>query len=261
MFIQKIINFIHQTCIIAYYETIKILRTPAELFSRSLQPVLWLLIFGQVFARIHMNISGNQSYVAFIAPGILAQSVLFIAIFYGLAIIWERDLGIMHKILVSPISRNAIILGKGLAASIRSFSQILVVLLLLFLLRLPINWSPLAILGIIFFVTLQAIIFATFSTIIACLVKTRERFMGIGQVLIMPMFFASNAIYPLAIMPHWLQIIATFNPLTYEVDALRTLMLPNMLSNYGLIFDAEILLITIIILVFVAGWMYPKIVK
>ena len=258
---QIITKFIYQTYIIAKYETIKIIRNPMELVSRSLQPVLWLLIFGQVFSRIHMDIIGKQSYVAFIAPGILAQSVLFIAIFYGLAIIWERDLGLMHKILVSPISRCAIILGKGLAASIRSISQVIIVIALILLMQLHINWSVTSIIGIIFFISLEAIIFATFSTIIACLVKTRERFMGIGQVIIMPMFFASNAIYPIAIMPHWLQIIAIFNPLTYEVDALRSLMLPNMQSSYGLTTDFLVLFVIMIILINIAGKLYPTIVK
>jgi ABC-2 type transport system permease protein len=258
---RTLLNFIRQIITITEYETLKIIRTPTELFSRSLQPVLWLLIFGQVFARIHMEIIGQQSYVLFIAPGIMAQSVLFVSIFYGLAIIWERDLGIMHKILVSPTSRNAIILGKGIAASIRSITQVIVVLLLVLLMQLTINWSLFSILGIIFFISLEAIIFSTLSTIVACIVKTRERFMGIGQVITMPLFFASNAIYPITIMPHWLQIIATWNPLTYEVDALRAFMLPNTISAYGLMTDFFILSGTMIALIIIGGWMYPKIIR
>ncbi len=135
------------------------------------------------------------------APGILAQSVLFISIFYGIAIIWERDLGIVHKFLASPTPRAALVLGKALSAGVRGLSQAVIIYMLALLLGVQMNWNPLALLGVVCVVMLGAAFFSTFSLIIACLVKTRERFMGIGQVLTMPLFFASNAIYPIAIMP------------------------------------------------------------
>jgi ABC-2 type transport system permease protein len=97
------------------------------------------------------------------------------------------------------------------------------------------------------------------SLIIACIVKTRERFMGIGQVLTMPLFFASNAIYPISIMPDWLQVLSHFNPLTYEVDALRGLMVMGVASVYSLRLDMGVLLAATAILVIIGGRMYPKI--
>ena len=106
---------------------------------------------------------------------------------------------------------------------------------------------------------LGAALFSTFSLIIACLVKTRERFMGIGQVLTMPLFFASNAIYPVSIMPRWLQAIARGNPLTYEVDALRTLMLSGGSSHYGLAVDFAVMVGAIVLLVVIAGRLYPNV--
>ncbi|MNY56061.1 ABC-2 type transporter [compost metagenome] len=86
---------------------------------------------------------------------------------------------------------------------------------------------------VLVFVVLGSALFSTFSLVIACLMKTRERFMGIGQVLTMPLFFASNAIYPLALMPSWLKAIALFNPLSYEVDALRALMVQGATASSG----------------------------
>jgi ABC-2 type transport system permease protein len=114
---------------------------------------------------------------------------------------------------------------------------------------------------VILFVILIAALFSTFSTAIACIVKTRERFMGIGQVIIMPMFFASNAIYPIALMPHWLQVVSHWNPLTYDVDALRTLMLPGAVSTFGLLTDFFVLLITLIIFAIIGGKLYSEVVK
>ena len=101
----------------------------------------------------------------------------------------------------------------------------------------------------------------TFSLIIACLVKTRERFMGIGQVLTMPLFFASNAIYPVAIMPGWLQVIAHSNPLSYEVDALRALMLAGGTSTAGLLTDFVVMLVATIALVLLGARLYPRVVR
>jgi ABC-2 type transport system permease protein len=120
------------------------------------------------------------------------------------------------------------------------------------------DWQPLALLGVAVFVLVGAALFATFSLIIACLVKTRERFMGIGQVLTMPLFFASNAIYPIEIMPAWLQVLSHLNPLTYEVDGMRTLMLAGEASNLGLGLDALVLVAMTVILVALGAALYPR---
>ena len=178
-------------------------------------------MFGQVFSRVRGIPTGGVSYLAFLTPGILAQSVLFSAIFYGIAVIWERDLGIVHKLLVTPAPRSALVLGKAAAAGLRGVIQTVIMYLIALALGIALRWQVLSILVVILAVMLGSAIFATFSLIIACIVKTRERFMGIGQVLTMPLFFASSAIYPLELMPDWLQAVARLNPLTYLVDALR----------------------------------------
>src|SRR5262249_46451738 len=159
------------------------------------QPALWLLIFGGVFSRVRAIPTGGLPYRDFMTPGILAQSVLFIAIFSGLALIWERDVGIIHKLFVSPTPRPALVLGAALAAGVRSLSQVVIIYALAVLLGVHLNWQPLALVGVIVAVLVGAACFATLSLIIASLVRTRERFMGIGQLLTMPLFFASNAIY------------------------------------------------------------------
>jgi ABC-2 type transport system permease protein len=146
-----------------------------------------------------------------------------VAIFYGINVIWERDLGIVQKFLASPTPRAALVLGKGFSAGIRSLSQTAIVYGLSLLLGVKLNWSPLALLNVVVIVVLAATLFSTFSLIIACIVKTRERFMGVGQVLTMPLFFASNAIYPTEIMPGWLKAISHLNPLTYVFEVARVL--------------------------------------
>jgi ABC-2 type transport system permease protein len=199
-------------------------------------------------------------YLDFMAPGILAQSVLFVAIFSGIALIWERDLGVIHKLFVSPTPRAALVVGKALSAGVRSFSQVLIVYALAVVLGVQMNWHPLALAGVVVTVLVGAAGFATLSLIIASLVRTRERFMGIGQLLTMPLFFASNAIYPLAIMPAWLHAVARVNPLSYQVDALRTLMIPAGASSFGLGTDFTVLWASTVILVAIATRVYPRVV-
>jgi ABC-2 type transport system permease protein len=238
----------------------KLRHDPTELLTRAIQPTLWLLVFGNVFARVRAIPTGNLSYLDFLAPGILAQSVLFVAIFYGISVIWERDLGIVHKFLVSPTPRTALVLGKALSAGARALSQAIIIYVLAWVLGVRMNWHLAPLAGVVLLVMLGAAVFATFSLIIACIVKTRERFMGIGQVLTMPLFFASNAIYPTEIMPEWLQWIAHANPLTYEVDGLRALMLAGGASSLGLGIDLSVLTATLLLLVALAARMYPRIV-
>jgi ABC-2 type transport system permease protein len=259
-FFDSVIGFVDKTLVITELEVRRLRHDFTELITRAIQPALWLLLFGEVFTKVRAISTGEVPYLDFMAPGILAQSVLFVAIFYGIGIIWERDLGIVHKFLVSPTPRGALVLGKALSAGIRSLSQALIIYALALLLGVKMNWSPLALLGVLATVVLGAAMFSTVSLIIASLVKTRERFMGMGQVLTMPLFFASNAIYPIALMPTWLQIISHINPLTYEVDALRALMLAHGTSSFGLALDLGFLLVATVIAVIVGAKVYPRVV-
>ena len=252
--------FAYKTYVIAELEVRKLKHDPTELVTRAVQPALWLLIFGEVFTQLHAIPTGNVRYLDFMAPGILAQSVLFVAIFYGISVIWERDLGTIHKLFVSPTPRAALVVGKALSAGVRSLSQVIIVYGLAVLLGVRVNWHPWALVGVAVAVLIGAACFATLSMIIAAIVKTRERFMGIGQVLTMPLFFASNAIYPLAIMPPWLHALARVNPLSYEVDALRDLMIVGGGSTFGLPVDFAALLASTTLLVMVASVVYPRIV-
>jgi ABC-2 type transport system permease protein len=251
-------RFVYKTWVIAELEIRKLRHDPTELITRAVQPVLWLLVFGQVFTRIHAIPTPGMSYIDFLAPGILAQSVLFIAIFSGMSLIWERDLGIIHKFLASPTPRTALALGKALSGGVRALPQSILVYVLAAILGVKIDWNPLALIGVLTAILLGAAAFSAFSLIIALLVKTRERFMGIGQVLTMPFFFASSAIYPISIMPGWLKVIAHGNPLTYEVDALRALMLSGGTSSFGLALDFSVLALVTTVLVIIAGRLYPR---
>lgn len=253
--------FLEQTGAVAEADIRKLIHDPAELLTRMIQPVLWLVMFGEVFAQTRAIPTGGLPYLDFIAPGILAQSVLFGAIFYGISLIWERDLGVVNKFLVSPAPRTALVLGRAVSASVRGICQAVVVYVVSFLLGVKLRLEVPAILGVLAAVSLGASTFSTFSLIVACIVKSRERFMGIGQVLTMPLFFASNAIYPLSIMPAWLRLLSSVNPLTYQVDVLRYLMVQGGHLEFGLSLDFGVQLLIFAVLIAIAAKLYPNIVR
>lgn len=250
-------GFFRESSAIVEVELIKLVRDPTEIISRAIQPILWLVVFGQVFAQVRGIHTGQLNYLTFITPGILAQSVLFSSIFYGIAVIWERDLGVVHKLLASPARRVSLVFGKAVAAGFRGFLQAAVIYLVALVMSVSLRQDIMSIIAVLACVMLGSGIFATFSLVIACIVKTRERFMGIGQLLTMPMFFASNAIYPLDIMPDWLRFIAQGNPLTYLIDALRGFMIAGGESIHGYAVDFSVLLAVFVFLLFVAVKLYP----
>ncbi len=136
---QALGDYATQTMAVAAAEVQKLYHDPLELLTRAVQPVLWLMLFGEVMARVRGVAPGNIPYLDFLAAGILAQSALFVAIFYGISAIWERDLGVLQRYLVSPAPRSALVLGKALSAGVRALSQALIVYVLALLLGVGID--------------------------------------------------------------------------------------------------------------------------
>jgi ABC-2 type transport system permease protein len=211
---------------LCWVELRKIRHDRTELYTRAIQPALWLLIYGETFTHIHaIPTPKGIPYLAYLAPGILAQSALFIAIFYGIQIIWERDAGVLTKLMVTPTPRSALITGKAFAAGVRSLIQGIVVLIISAILGVALTDNPLKLIGAAIVVVLGSAFFSCLSMSIAGVALARDRLMGIGQAITMPLFFSSSALYPTGVMPGWLQVISKINPLSYEVEALRGLLI------------------------------------
>jgi ABC-2 type transport system permease protein len=211
---------------LCWVEMRKIRHDRTELYTRAIQPALWLLIYGEVFTRIHaIPTPAGIPYLAYLAPGIMAQSALFIAIFYGIQIIWERDAGVLTKLMVTPTPRSALITGKAFASGVRSLIQGVVVLIIAALLGVSFTDNPFKIIFALIILMVGSAFFSCLSMSLAGIVVARDRLMGIGQAITMPLFFSSSALYPARIMPGWLQVISRINPLSYEVEALRGLLI------------------------------------
>ena len=143
-----------KTYVIAEMEARKLFHDPTEILTRAMQPILWLGIFGQALSKVRAIPTGDLSYMQFITPGILTQSVVFIAIFYGLSIIWERDMGLLQKFLVTPAPRIAFVWGKMISAGIRGLSQAVVIFIFAAILRVHLLLTPLSIAGVVTIVML-----------------------------------------------------------------------------------------------------------
>jgi len=241
----------------AWAEMRKLRHDNIDILTRSVQPLLWLFVFGTALRRNRMLAGGYHDYRAYLAPGVMAQAALFIAIFFGLAVIWERDVGQLQRLLATATPRLAIVLGKASGAGVRACTQAIVLFAVLAIARISIHWNPLDLLGALVLLVLATGGFACLSMTLAALVRTRERFMGIGQMVMMPLFFASSALYPLSIMPHWLQLLARVNPLTYEVHGMRQLLL-GVSSGGTLWIDFAVVAGFLALMAAIAARMYPR---
>ncbi len=202
----------------------KLRHDQVDILTRSVQPLLWLFIFGSALQHNQELSAGASDYQAYLAPGVMAQAALFIAIFFGLAVIWERDVGQLQRLLATPLPRTAIVVGKAAGAAVRALAQGVLLLIVVAIAGIPLDYNVADLIGALTLLVLGTASFACLSMLIAAVVRTRERFMGIGQLVMMPLFFASSALYPLAILPGWLQVLARVNPLTYEVQGLRQML-------------------------------------
>lgn len=252
-------KYFSSALVIAELELRKIKHDQTQIWMRTAQPALWLLIYGTTLSKIRAIPTGNLTYLQFMTPGILAQSALMVAIFFGINVVWERDVGLLNKLLSTPAPRSAIVLGKALSAGVRGIFQAIAIIILSLIMRINVILNPLSILGVCVLVVLLSMSFSCLSMALASIFRTRERMMGIGQVITMPVFFASNAIYPLSIMPGWIRPIAEINPLSYTVDAIRALFATGNLSSLPIDFMA--IVIATIVLLAIASLSFRRIIS
>jgi ABC-2 type transport system permease protein len=203
-------------------EVKRYLRERVRIVSSFFQPLLWLIIFGTGI-RISTSATGSVPYQKFIFPGIIGQTLLFTSMFMGISVIWDREFGFLKEILVAPISRISIFIGKMFGASTDALIQGIIVFSLGFIVGVPVNF-------LMFLQVLPLMLLITFGLV--CIGLTIASFMGslesygvIQSFINLPLFFLSGALFPLSNIPAWLQWVSYVNPLTYGVDALRTTVL------------------------------------
>lgn len=210
------------------------------------QPILFLIAFGFGFGHIYAK-AGGGDYMQFLAPGIIAMSILFTAMFTGIELIWDRRFGFLKETLVAPVSRSHLVLGRTLGGATVAVAQGVVV----FLIALLVGFRPdhLALLPLaLVFMFLIAFLFTALGTAIAARMEDMQAFPLIINFLIMPLFFLSGALFPLEGAPKGLDVVMKLNPLSYGVDGLRGALTGS--TDFG--FGIDLLVLAgITVLVFV----------
>src|SRR5271168_325141 len=195
------------------------IRSRVQIIASMGQPLLYLLAFGFGFGPVFQR-AGNGSYIQFIAPGVIGMSILFMCVFSGVSVLWDRQFGFLKETLVAPVSRMQIMLGRTLgSATVATCQGILVFIICLIAGFRPHSWAvfPQALI----FMAMIAITFAALGTAFGSVIKDMQGFPIVMNFMVLPMFFLSGAIFPLANLPAAMTVITHLDPLTYGIDGLR----------------------------------------
>ncbi|RAY11089.1 ABC transporter [Actinomadura craniellae] len=204
--------------IVLHRELLRFRRDRMRMVTGLIQPLLFLLVLGTGLSSL-MPGTGAADLKTFIFPGVCAMSVMFTAMFSAGSIVWDREFGFLREMLVAPVSRGAIVVGKCLSGALVATLQGVAMLALAGLVGVP--YDPVLMLGLLGMMFLGALALTGFGVMLAARIKTMQAFFGLMQMSLTPMMFLSGALYPLSGLPSWLSTITLLNPLTYIVDPMR----------------------------------------
>jgi len=213
-------------------ELLRFSRERSALYASLARPVLWLIFLG---SGMHNAFRGQTGvpYAAYLLPGVVAMTVLFSGLFAGVSTVWDREFGFLKEVLIAPVSRLSIVLGKGLAGTLTTTLQALLTLLFAPLVGVPVRLGAIApALGIVFLASASVV---GLALCIAARLKTFEGFSNLANLVALPLFFLSGSMYPVDDAPPWLAALIRLNPITYAVDALRQVLIG--VGHYGMGLD------------------------
>jgi ABC-2 type transport system permease protein len=230
-------------------------RSKSRIIGSIGQPLLFLVALGFGLGSMFEK-AGGGNYINFLAPGVISQAILFMAVFSGIELIWDRQFGFLKATLVAPVSRLEVVLGRVLGgATVATFQGIIVLILTLLVGFRPQSFAMIPLAVCLMF--LVALLFSALGTAIASLMKDFHGFQLIMNFLVMPTFFLSGAIFPLNNAPRLIQVVSYINPLTYGVDGLRQVLVG--VTHFGLTTDILVLSTVGIILLLIGSYLFSKI--
>jgi ABC-2 type transport system permease protein len=230
-------------------------RSRARIIGSLGQPLLFLVALGFGFGPVYQK-AGAGNYIVFLAPGIMAMSIIFTAVFHGIEVIWDRQFGFLKETLVAPVSRLNIMIGRTLGGATVSFMQGILVFLLSFFVGFRVDNMLLLPMAFVF-MFLISLLFTALGTAIASVLKDMQGFQLIMNFLLMPLFFLSGALFPLGGLPKVFSIVIRFNPLSYGVDGLRGTLTNDF--HFGLHIDFLFLSIITAFFLIIGGYLFSKI--
>ncbi len=217
------------TWVVAYREILRFVSERSRILSSFAMPLLFLVIFGAGFTNVIGTLAPGVNFIQFMYPGIIAMTVLTSSLFAGISVVWDREFGFLKEILVAPIGRTGIVLGKAIGATLVALLQALIMLALAPV--LGVSLSPSLVAGLVPLVVVIALGLSGLGILIASFMTSQQGFQVLIQILIFPLIFLAGVFFPVNAVPLWMEVISKINPLTYGVDAIRQLFLG---SNVGL---------------------------
>jgi ABC-2 type transport system permease protein len=230
------------------------MRSKSRMVASLAQPLLYLFAFGYGFSSVFAA-AGGGSYIHFLAPGIIAMSVMFTAVFGGIEVIWDKQFGFLKETMVAPVSRFNIMFGRTLGGATVAFIQGIVVLIITILF----GFRPLAsgIIPALVFMFLLAFLFTAFGTAIASRLDDMQGFPLVINFIVMPLFFLSGSLFPVTNLPTFFSYIIKVNPLSYAIDGIRGSLIGTHVFAYST--DFLVLLVITLICLVVGGYLFKKI--
>jgi ABC-2 type transport system permease protein len=207
-------------------ELIRFANDRMRIVTSLVQPLLFLFVLGSGLQTLSSAGTHGVDLKTFIYPGILCISVLFTAMFSAASIVWDREFGFLREMMVAPVRRSSIVIGKCLGGATVASFQGVIVLAMAGAVHVP--YDPLLILGVFVLQLLLAFTITAFGVMVAVRIKQMQSFMGVMQMIVMPMFFLSGALYPVSGLPGWLAVLNRLDPLTYAVDPMRRLVFSHL---------------------------------
>ena len=230
-------------------------RSRAQIIASLGQPLLYLLVLGFGLGPVFQK-AGQGNYLQFVAPGVIGMTVLFSAVFSGAALLWDRQFGFLKETLVAPVPRLAIMAGRTLgSASVAMLQGLLIAVVCVIAGFRPVSWISLPMAFV--FLALIAIVFAALGTAIGSRLENMQGFQLTMNFIVMPMFFLSGALYPLANLPLVLKVLTRIDPLTYGIDGLRAALIGT--THFGMPLDLTFLGVAAALLLALGAYSFSKI--
>ena len=234
-------------------------KSKSGIIVRLIQPAIWIIVVGNTFAGtaplIH-SVGFDGQYIEFMAPGVIVLTAIFTSIFGGVNTLWDRRYGFMNKVLTMPVSRSAIALGKMSAIALIAALQASLILGIAFAIGVTFP-NPIMLIPIMGVVILFSLGFAGISVTVAAVAKSQETFWGMINMLGMPLFMISPALFPLALLPDWLATLAKLNPVTYAVLLIREMM-TGVQSDVSSTVGFAIISVFVVGVVFISGYVFTR---
>lgn len=236
-------------------QMIRFKRSGIRMVLSIVQPLVYFLTLGFGFNAMFQQ-AGRGSYIQFVVPGVVSQTILFTSIFWGINIMWDKQFGFLKETLVAPVSRLKVMLGGSLGGATIAVIQGIALLLIAVIFGFhPYSWSMLALTLLI--MSMLAISMVSFSSGIGAVVNDMQGFMAMTNFLVIPLFFLSSALFPLDNVPTVMKIIASANPLTYAVDAMRGSLINQ--NHFGLPVDFAVMTATMLLLIWFSIYRFNRI--